>query len=725
MGIFKAIGNFFTETLPKAFSKDGAVTNFVQDYVPGGGLVTAAVHGIAGNRDYAEYAAVKGLSSTVSTAISAVGILGGPGGAILAGGLSAVSSNLIEGGFKGLLKPTVKDKLNDLTLQGVGTSFGVGLGMGALGPVSKFVKGTGVAKAVGTLASKALKPASSFVSKVTKPITTAVSKAGNSLSQTASKVGNAIAKPFKKILPAAKPTVPKGEIRSVTNMLEGVAKKKAPTIADFADDIDLVRMKKKVTDKVVENPIRGAVFEADPSGAASALHMRKSDKSSRGPKDEGASLPAASGDGSAGPSKPGNKPVLMPAAAALTTVIAATFVLTQCAQNKPVPPAVVAAPPSVPANKPLAPVPAEPAAVKADLAPPATVIAPVVLQPLPSVPVPPVAPPAEAPRKAAIEVARPSLPQTLAQPAADLDRPPPRSAPPLPPAPVEPLPRPTSPLQQPIRPAQPAGPLQPPYQAPYQPPMAQQPMPPAQPPRPPQPPYQAPYQPPLPQQPMRPLQPSYQPPMGQQPMPPTQPPRQPQPPYHAPYQPPTAQQPMRPAQPSYQPPLAQQPMPPAQPPAAVAAADDAAADATAKAGAGADATSAAAAAHATADAAAADATATAHAASAAEADATATADAAGDATAPGPSSEAAASARQGIAGQAGQPRARIRSLVHRGTPSSAGLSGDRRATEVGDADAVDADAAAGVAASSARPMNVATQRTAGPTCPNADRSLFF
>jgi hypothetical protein len=121
--------------------KDGILTQFVQNWVPGGGFVTAAFHAASGHEDYAQYAAVKGLSTSVNAGISAVGALGGPAGMVLAGGLGSLSENLIEGGMKGLLKPSVKDKLDDLSWEGAVTSMGIGAAGGALGGGGK--KGIG------------------------------------------------------------------------------------------------------------------------------------------------------------------------------------------------------------------------------------------------------------------------------------------------------------------------------------------------------------------------------------------------------------------------------------------------------------------------------------------------------------------------------------------------------------------------------------------------------
>ena len=192
----KAVGNGVVtaaKAVAKSVSKDGALTNAVQNYVPAGGLVTAAVHAAAGNRDYAEYAAVKGLSTTVTTALTAVGSLAGPGGAALMAGAGAVAGNLIEGGFKGVMRDTVKNKLDDLTLAGVGTSFAVGAGFALLGPAGKALKGSSVGKALkGSGAGKAV---SDMASKAAKSAAAPFVKVGNKVSGGFSKVSTWVSPP--------------------------------------------------------------------------------------------------------------------------------------------------------------------------------------------------------------------------------------------------------------------------------------------------------------------------------------------------------------------------------------------------------------------------------------------------------------------------------------------------------------------------------------------------
>lgn len=148
--------------IEQGVTKDGAITNFVQDYVPAGGFVTAIAHAAAGNEEYAQYAAVKGVSTTVVTAAAVAGSLGGPAGAILAGGLAGAAVSAWEGGMKTVLDPSVQGKLDDLSVENVlisgaigaaGAAVGVGLGKvaGAAGKAwsSKFPKAT--ATEIGTV----------------------------------------------------------------------------------------------------------------------------------------------------------------------------------------------------------------------------------------------------------------------------------------------------------------------------------------------------------------------------------------------------------------------------------------------------------------------------------------------------------------------------------------------------------------------------------------------
>jgi hypothetical protein len=87
-----------------AFNKDGWMTNFVQDNIPLGGEVTAIFHAAAGNEDYAQVAAIKGLATTVEFGVMAgATALGGPvlGGAV-SGFLNPLIGQGIEGAFHGV-----------------------------------------------------------------------------------------------------------------------------------------------------------------------------------------------------------------------------------------------------------------------------------------------------------------------------------------------------------------------------------------------------------------------------------------------------------------------------------------------------------------------------------------------------------------------------------------------------------------------------------------------
>ncbi len=137
------------EFLDDATSKDGWLTNFVTDWVPGGGLVTAGIHAAAGNYDYAEYAAVKGASTLATAAAAAAGgVLLGPAGAILLGAAVGAGTTLFESGMKQYLRASVKDKIADLSLDGVL------IGAAAGGAASGLGKGLGAIKKLGTVLKK-------------------------------------------------------------------------------------------------------------------------------------------------------------------------------------------------------------------------------------------------------------------------------------------------------------------------------------------------------------------------------------------------------------------------------------------------------------------------------------------------------------------------------------------------------------------------------------------
>lgn len=153
------------ETLRDSVSKDGALTNFVQDYVPAGGFVTAIFHAAAGNEEYAQYAAVKGLSTTVVTGAAVVGSLGGPAGAVLAGGLAGAAVSAWEGGMKTVLDPSVQGKLQDLSVENVLIS-------GAMGAAAAgFAVGAGKALGAASRSSFGQRISSRFFKTATTEVT--------------------------------------------------------------------------------------------------------------------------------------------------------------------------------------------------------------------------------------------------------------------------------------------------------------------------------------------------------------------------------------------------------------------------------------------------------------------------------------------------------------------------------------------------------------------------
>ena len=126
------------DSLEEGVSKNGYLTNFVQDYIPAGGLVTAAVHAGAGNYDYAEYAAVKGAGTAMQAGL-AVGatMVAGPAGSVLwgvgAGAVGGVGNNLWETQMKQHLDESVALKIDDfsatgLVMAGVGGAAGAAAG---------------------------------------------------------------------------------------------------------------------------------------------------------------------------------------------------------------------------------------------------------------------------------------------------------------------------------------------------------------------------------------------------------------------------------------------------------------------------------------------------------------------------------------------------------------------------------------------------------------------
>ncbi|MSP40860.1 MAG: hypothetical protein EXR70_20425 [Deltaproteobacteria bacterium] len=139
--------------------KDGIITNFVRDYVPGGGLGTSAFQAFAGHLDYARYDAVKGLSTGANFAITSVGVLGGPGGVMLAGGLGGLgglAGNAIEGSMRGLTKDSIiKNRVEGLSWQGLGTSFVTGAAVaGVANSAGKYFSGTRLGQALSSAANR-------------------------------------------------------------------------------------------------------------------------------------------------------------------------------------------------------------------------------------------------------------------------------------------------------------------------------------------------------------------------------------------------------------------------------------------------------------------------------------------------------------------------------------------------------------------------------------------
>lgn len=157
---FEDLGDALGEvTDALGMGKDGWFTNFVQDYIPGGGAITAMFHSAAGHNDYAEYAAMRGLSTLLQAGAAVAGtLLAGPaGGALLRAGLAigmgalaGGMANLWESGMKEYLRASVKDKIADFSWENLGRDIGFGAGGAALG------SGLGAAgKKVGTFFKKA------------------------------------------------------------------------------------------------------------------------------------------------------------------------------------------------------------------------------------------------------------------------------------------------------------------------------------------------------------------------------------------------------------------------------------------------------------------------------------------------------------------------------------------------------------------------------------------
>jgi hypothetical protein len=92
--------------------KDGFLTNFLTDYIPGAGLVAAGFHAASGNMDEAEFAAVRGTSTFIEAAAAVAGAaLAGPLGAALAAGLASMVTSLWEAGMKTYMAESMKHKI--------------------------------------------------------------------------------------------------------------------------------------------------------------------------------------------------------------------------------------------------------------------------------------------------------------------------------------------------------------------------------------------------------------------------------------------------------------------------------------------------------------------------------------------------------------------------------------------------------------------------------------
>ncbi len=116
-----------------AFSKDGLMTGFTQDYIPGGGFVTAGFHARAGHSAHAEYAMVKGFSTTITTAASvAGGMAGGPVGAGYMGAMGAGLAYNWEQGMRSNLDPSVRGKIPEGSSEGMLVAMAAG-GAGGVG----------------------------------------------------------------------------------------------------------------------------------------------------------------------------------------------------------------------------------------------------------------------------------------------------------------------------------------------------------------------------------------------------------------------------------------------------------------------------------------------------------------------------------------------------------------------------------------------------------------
>jgi hypothetical protein len=145
--------------------KDGFLTNFFQDNIPFAGLLSAAIHGIRGNKHHAEYAAVKGFATGVEGLAAAAGALGGPAGAMLGAAIGAAARHGVEAGLRGELDPSVRGKIAPFSLEGMLTDMAIGAALGGAGSASKLGKVAAKRKGLLNLAKGAEKIGAGSVAK--------------------------------------------------------------------------------------------------------------------------------------------------------------------------------------------------------------------------------------------------------------------------------------------------------------------------------------------------------------------------------------------------------------------------------------------------------------------------------------------------------------------------------------------------------------------------------
>jgi hypothetical protein len=127
---FKAMG----EELDDAFSKEGWMTTFMEDYFPAGGLITAGVHAAAGNEAHAQAAAVKGLVTALEASASIAGTMAlGPAGGILGAGIGNGLGQLIEISLKEELPESVHHLFPPKSIEGSLMEMGSAMLGGAIG----------------------------------------------------------------------------------------------------------------------------------------------------------------------------------------------------------------------------------------------------------------------------------------------------------------------------------------------------------------------------------------------------------------------------------------------------------------------------------------------------------------------------------------------------------------------------------------------------------------